>query len=38
MNVRKFAIENKFFETILDRIAIISKEKKRKLFKDIPNN
>ena len=35
MNVRKFAIENKFFETILDRIAMISKEKKRKFVNDI---
>jgi hypothetical protein len=34
MNVRKAAMEHKFVDRILDRIAMISKEKKRKFMTD----
>lgn len=34
MNIRKLAIQHKFFDRILNRIAMISKEKKRKLITD----
>lgn len=34
MKIRKSAIEHKFFDRILDRIAMISKEKKRKYMND----
>jgi hypothetical protein len=34
MNIRKLAIEHKLFDRILNRIAMISKEKKRKFMKD----
>jgi hypothetical protein len=34
MNIRKLAIQHKFFDRILNRISMISKEKNRKLMTD----
>ena len=33
--IRKFALENNFVETILDRIGIISKEDKRQWIENL---
>lgn len=34
MNIRQFAMDNQFIDRILDRIAIISRESKRKYYSD----